>query len=526
MSDKTRLENNNLELMNIYNAVENLPSAGGDVKLYDSIVNMNLDHNVDDGQLGIVYYNSSANLTEDSEFQIGTFPETVVLPTAITEYYEVGFVPVDSSRMFDCWGNLSTDRYSIDVYGDYGNIRIQYESSDGITYTRTRFRKNEEEISGDEMDFGTTVKFGSRWGGANWNDAIGYFTQVGSVAFDGLYQYGNNVYSLAKTQFNASPETVYMSSFYGKDGVELGALQNVANLSKTQILKRAEIYASISELDLDETITSLSSMFSYKPYKSVPNIDTSSVTNMYAMFQQCYNLTVVPNFDTGNVYDFSFMFQECNNLTNVPNFNMNSSNNCYYMFSNCYNLTNISNFNISSAVNIAAMFSNCYNLSNIPNFNTTSARDMSFMFYECNNLEVIPNFDTSNVRGMRGMLCNCVKLTSIPNFNTSKVTDMTSTFSGCINLVTVPIFNTSNVNEMYQTFYNCNNLSNESYANIANSLPLAGNLTYRNISNIGLNIENFTLEQKQILGNKGYYDAIPYIINSANVSTYWNIQYT
>ena len=73
--------------------------------------------------------------------------------------------------------------------------------------------------------------------------------------------------------------------------------------------------------------------------------------------------------------------------------------------------------------------------------------------------------------------------------------------------------------DMTYMFYKCQNL---------NSVPLAVNLpsSSRNISNIGLNIENFTLEQKQILGNKGYYDALQYVVNTSNLSTSWNILYS
>ena len=101
-------------------------------------------------------------------------------------------------------------------------------------------------------------------------------------------------------------------------------------------------------------------------------------------------------------------------------------------------------------------------------------------------------------------------------------------FYKCQNLVNVPNFDMSNIKYIDNMFGNCPSLSNDSYANIANSVPLAVNLpsSSRNISNIGLNIENFTLEQKQILGNKGYYDALQYVVNTSNLSASWNILYS
>ena len=360
MSDKSRLENNNLELMNIYNAVENLPNSGGgagDVKLYDSIANMNLDHSVSEGQLAIVYSNVSANITADTEFQIGNFPETVVLPTAIEDYSEIGFRAVDESAMFDCMGQISASQYEINCYSDGSEIVIGYDSQDGITYTRTQFRKNHEEISGNEMDFGLTIKFGSRWGEAQWDDRIGYFTQTGSAAFEGLYQYKDNSYNLAKTQLMADKEKVYQDVFYGKDGVEVGSIQNITNLSIKQLQARANIYSDISNLSLNENINSLDNAFNgYANLVTVPNIDTTNVINMSYMFQNCPTLIAIPNFDTSNVTSMAYMFNACINLATVPNFNTINVTNMDLMFWLCDNLTAVPNFNMSNVTSTVRMF--------------------------------------------------------------------------------------------------------------------------------------------------------------------------
>ena len=134
MSDKTRLENNNLELMNIYNAVENLPSAGGDVKLYDSIANMNLDHNVDDGQLAMV--------------GVDTYERINTLSLPVTEAYLPLQVTLDftANELIQLWGGPTSGRgchLRIDLdasHCDVVNHKTkeyygQYTSEDGIHYT-------------------------------------------------------------------------------------------------------------------------------------------------------------------------------------------------------------------------------------------------------------------------------------------------------------------------------------------------------------------------------------------------------
>lgn len=73
------------------------------------------------------------------------------------------------------------------------------------------------------------------------------------------------------------------------------------------------------------------------------NVDTSNVTNMNCMFNQCYKLTSLnlSNFDTSKVTDMHGMFSNCQSLTNLDLKNFNTSNvtDMEYMFMYCYKLT-------------------------------------------------------------------------------------------------------------------------------------------------------------------------------------------
>ena len=149
------------------------------VKLFKTQEEMQADTTAKEGDLAVVYRSEVQNATVDSEFQTATFPDTVVLDTAVTDYVEVRYRAVDSSNMFDCWGLLDSSRFMMDCYTETGSITIQYESSDGITYTR--IDDGEETI-----DFGTEIYYEYT---DMWNDAIGKFIQVGGNTFDGLYQY-------------------------------------------------------------------------------------------------------------------------------------------------------------------------------------------------------------------------------------------------------------------------------------------------------------------------------------------------
>ena len=115
-------------------------SGGGTVegiKQFATVEEMNNSTNNKEGELAVVYRSEVQNATVDSKFQVATFPDTVVLDTAITDYINVRYRAVDDSVMFDCRGILDSSNFRMDCFTESGKIRIEYTSSDGITYART-----------------------------------------------------------------------------------------------------------------------------------------------------------------------------------------------------------------------------------------------------------------------------------------------------------------------------------------------------------------------------------------------------
>ena len=165
--------------VSVFGITGTLEGAGNvPVKLFETVEQMQADTTAKEEDLAVVYRNEVQNATADSQFQTATFPTTVVLPTAMTGSADVMYRATDNSVMFDCWGQLSETMFDMSCYNESGEVRIQYESSDGITYTRTD--------GGEEtVDFGTEIYCPYS---DNWNDAIGYFIQVGGQYFDGLYE--------------------------------------------------------------------------------------------------------------------------------------------------------------------------------------------------------------------------------------------------------------------------------------------------------------------------------------------------
>ena len=84
------------------------------------------------------------------------------------------------------------------------------------------------------------------------------------------------------------------------------------------------------------------------PVKSdgTPLLDTSNITSMQRMFDNCTNLKTIPTLDTSNVIDMNSMFYDCPNLTTIPVLDTSKITDMSGMFSDCPNLTNDSLNNI------------------------------------------------------------------------------------------------------------------------------------------------------------------------------------
>ena len=160
------------------------------VKLFETQEKMQADETAEEGDLAVVYRSEIQNMTADTQTQYITFPETVILSGAFTDSFSGMLRAVDTSSMFDGNIRLSKTSFRFDGYSESGMIRVQYSSSDGITYTRTRFSGDREDLT-NPVDLGTVVQYESM--GEEWDDTLGYFMQIGGMKFDGLYKYTLNV---------------------------------------------------------------------------------------------------------------------------------------------------------------------------------------------------------------------------------------------------------------------------------------------------------------------------------------------
>lgn len=142
-------------------------------------------------------------------------------------------------------------------------------------------------------------------------------------------------------------------------------------------------------------------------------VDTSDVTSMVCMFQDCSSLTELDlsGWETSQVMDMKHMFNCCKNLTKLD----------------------ISNWDTSNVTNMQSMFIWCTSLKelDVSNWNTSMVEDMEYMFSNCFSLKSlnVSNWDTTNVSNMRHMFYRCYGLTEldISKWNISG-TDMTEIY--------------------------------------------------------------------------------------------------
>lgn len=152
-------------------------SGTGEIKLFETEEQMQADENAQVDDKAVIYRKQMQGVTQDTEFQICEFPNTVILDTAFTDNTYGMFRSVDNSKWFDANAELSQTQFRFNWYGEGSNGEVTYTSEDGITYTRT-------DTLGDPIDFGTTIK--SEY---EWNDLFGKFIFASSYYFGGLFKY-------------------------------------------------------------------------------------------------------------------------------------------------------------------------------------------------------------------------------------------------------------------------------------------------------------------------------------------------
>ena len=413
---------------------------------------------VPEGAICLVDESSISNATADSQFQVATLPKQVVFDEPFTEFADVRYRAVDESVMLDIMGNLDSNMFMMDGWGDIGGqpveIRIEYMSEDGGT---TYNRMSPEE---DTIDFGTPIYFDRP---ERWNDAIGKFLLIEEINFTGFFEYKNNSWTYYNVGINTLPKDYLIGvKAYNNDGIIKGTLISREITNTLEDTRSAylvvndlvnNVYSLKTILHDNKDFTTL--FYGYQgEYLNITKIlDTSDIERFESMFNGCSKLKSLDlsKFNTSKVITMAHLFDGCSELItlNLSNFDTSNVTDMAGMFQFCEKITNLdlSHFNTVNLVLVGNMFANCNNLLNLnlSNFNTSKITNMYDMFANCSSLTSLDlsSFNTSNVTAMAGMFRGCSSLTSLDlsSFNTSSVTGMAGMFRGCSSLNHLDISN-------------------------------------------------------------------------------------
>jgi len=249
------------------------------------------------------------------------------------------------------------------------------------------------------------------------------------------------------------------------------------------------MYNTTVDVDLSEVlfyddtanVTSMKNMFYKTAQTSIPDMNTSKVTDMSYMFNGCGNLTNIPSLNTSQVTNFSNMFSSCKSLTSIPQLDTSKATNVGSMFSYTTALTSIPELDLPAVSSLSYMFRDS-GIKNVSLLNTSNVTNTSYMF-TYSAVEGITSLDTSKVTNMESMfaycdslstfptvldfssattttyMCrNCTSLTSVPDLVMPKVTNVGMMFAGCSNLTNVGKITANSLSNYNSMFQDCTSL--------------------------------------------------------------------
>ena len=510
--------------------IVNVPQTGDvPVKLFKTKEEMNSSTGNVEGDLALVYKNEQQNMTADMEVTAITFPETVTLPAAFTDSAYGRLRAVDSSVMFDGNCMLNKKSFSFDSWSESGMIRASYTSTDGITYTRTR-------LQGDNpIKLPTAVK-----GDANeWNDNFGYFMQVGTSVFEGIYKYRTNLTDMSNFHFpklssltfndsNTPSISEWYDNYYTVDSLEFLCNKIIKEFSLTAytpwfyLNNNQELcfitgsttgpYIAGPLYDENKNFLGIGSNdMSYQGTMSTYRI-TDIATGTYeklkdytgiAYYQDDYYIPLT-DISTMCCTSNSNKFRYCGTvLKNNSSSSWGELTLDWYKKYNSYEIapTQLTatpgdvykkSFYGSNGVETGVLAQNISN-----SFNDANADIYSKIQNQYENME--PRILTDSDKSIDNKIFIIpVKLDGTPLLDTSSVTDMSSMFYDCSNLTTIPQLDTSKVTDMRSTFASCTNLTTipqldtSNVTNMENTFASCSNLTtipQLDTSNV-INMEN------------------------------------
>lgn len=510
------------------------------VKRFYTVEQMQEDPNSQEGDLSVVYREEIQPVTEESKFDSCIFPNEVVLDEAFTDNIYGSFRAVDSSSSyFNGNVEISPSRFIFDGYGDQ-MIRIQYTSSNGITYTRTD--------GGEELqEFGTVIKWEDSY--EDFNNVIGNFMKIGGNYFEGLYQYGNYLDSNYNNSFinvnSINKDDNYFIADIGKIKKELAkarfvrpyvVLQKSSNtIHNIPFFEMVEAYELADSNNWTGTSRSHPSgvvvakdlsknkftIFYVEASNSnqVPDIQSIKIGHYINnnLVEETKNVTYYGK--STYVAGYKFYFYKIADITDViyvddVYFSGSLDFNVWQYYSATDEINGpqlLGRLKFKKGINYLTYFPAKSQLDTTADYvyektfygkngvetGTLGTPDNSFADI---NAEVVYEIQQRYENMQPRVLTDQDKIINeniyfiptksdgTPLLDTSNVTDMSSMFNSCASLTSIPLLDTSNVINMSSLFANCSSLTSIPQLNTINVTDMSNMFKYcPNLSNESLN---------------------------------------
>ena len=516
----------------------------GDVKLFETEEEMQADTDAKEGDLAVVYRSEIQNMTADTQTQYITFPETVTLPSAITEFYYCMLRAVDTSIMFDGDIQLTQSSFRFGGFTEAGMIRVQYESEDGINYTRTMFDGDSGDLI-NPVDLGTLIHCEMT---DEWNDNFGYFMQTGGNVFEGLYKYTINFEDTSIFNFPLLSSITVNNTILTFNGEykELIEMEKLKKLILKIVEEEQYTYFMPTLFYKDNTLYIAGNAFmnpsprltfsslgliydidtqKYYFYQSSRDIDATVYT--LDLDNQTYFKNTIQAFTTDNTAPLYYAYEIPTDTLGIDlNYNIFdgwgkaslrglhsiSTINSETYHNSFINLTDtpykLVNKYIIAPTQLNALPDKLYNslaYSKDGLIEGTLTQNISNSFNDINAdiyIRVQQFYDTIEPRVLtdsdktidKNIYCIPTKSDGTPLLDTSQVTNMQYMFQGCSNLQTIPALNTNQVTDMELMFEDCTNLTTISELNTSNVTDMRAMFSHcTNLQTISeLNTSNVT----------------------------------
>lgn len=158
----------------------------------------------------------------------------------------------------------------------------------------------------------------------------------------------------------------YATNFVANTLLYHNYYMNYLNIAVISELISIDLEQSQEYYDAWDSSTSMKEYYKQANIRVLPNIDSSTVTNMSMLCTGCKYLIVVPEIDCSSCTNLSNAFSGCTSLQEMPPLKTTGNvTTMAAMFSGCPVLKNVPYIDASSATNLTSMFNGCTKLQNL-----------------------------------------------------------------------------------------------------------------------------------------------------------------